>query len=154
MKRFLYMLIVLFAAVLVAGCNPEAPITEENTQEITEVEINEEGHYTSKEEVALYIHTYNRLPDNYITKEEAHNMGWEPSEGNLWEVTDQKSIGGDSFGNREGKLPDEEGRKYFAADIHYEGGYRGPERIVYSDDGFIYYTPDHYDTFVLLYGDE
>ena len=116
--------------------------------------IDEDGYYTSKDDVALYLHTYDKLPNNYITKKEATDKGWESSKGNLWEVTDRKSIGGDKFGNREKLLPREDGREYYECDINYEGGYRGPERIVYSNDGLIYYTGDHYESFTLLYGDE
>src|SRR5699024_9420732 len=127
---------------------------EENVDKNLEVQIDEDGYYTSKEDVSLYIHTYNKLPKNYITKKEAKNLGWESREGNLWDVTDKKSIGGDKFGNREGKLPEKEGRQYYECDINYEGGHRGAERLVYSNDGLIYYTEDHYDSFTLLYGDE
>lgn len=116
--------------------------------------IEEDGHYTSKEDVALYIHTYDRLPKNFINKKEASNLGWKSSEGNLWDVTDEMSIGGDKFGNREKLLPIKDGRQYYECDINYEGGYRGAERIVYSNDGLIYYTEDHYESFTLLYGDE
>ena len=117
-------------------------------------EIDEQGYYTSKAEVALFIHTYNKLPRNYITKKDAVSMGWEASEGNLWNVTDKMSIGGDRFGNREGKLPKKSGMEYFECDINYKGGFRGPERLVYSNDGLIYYTKDHYDSFELLYKEE
>ncbi|MFA1822841.1 ribonuclease domain-containing protein [Virgibacillus oceani] len=158
MKRLFYVLAFLLAAILFTGCTAEGPVVEqenENKEEsIQDGEIDEDGYYTAKEEVAIYIHNFAELPANYITKEAAYDLGWEPSEGNLWEVTDQKSIGGDRFGNREGNLPDEEGRQYYEADINYEGGYRRPERIVYSNDGLIYYTADHYDTFTLLYGDD
>jgi hypothetical protein len=104
--------------------------------------------YTSKDEVALYIHTYQELPPNYITKSEAYDLGWEPSQQNLWDVTDQKSIGGDRFMNREGLLPD---NTYFEADIDYQGKGRNAKRLVYSDDGDIYYTDDHYASFQELY---
>lgn len=112
-------------------------------------EIAEHAGYTSPEEVAAYIDQYDKLPENYITKDEAESMGWESNQGNLWEVTDNKSIGGDHFGNYEGLLPEED--QYREADVNYEGGYRGPERIIYSDDGDIYYTDDHYETFEQLY---
>ena len=124
------------------------------TSNLSNAEIDEKGYYTSKAEVALFIHTYNKLPRNYITKKDAGSMGWEASEGNLWEVTDKMSIGGDRFGNREGKLPKKSGREYFECDINYKGGFRGPERLVYSNDGLIYYTKDHYDSFELLYKEE
>lgn len=113
--------------------------------------IDEDGHYTSKDEVALYIHTYGRLPGNYIRKNDAMDLGWDASKGNLWDVTDEMSIGGDRFGNREGLLPDESGRQWYEADIDYEGGYRNALRIVYSSDGLIYYTDDHYESFEKLY---
>ncbi|MCM3740961.1 ribonuclease [Oceanobacillus luteolus] len=151
-KKIIYLFFLTLLSILLAGCSPTELLDVLQDEDLTV--ITEDGHYTSKEEVALYIHTYNKLPPNYITKREASELGWEASEGNLWEVTDKKSIGGDKFYNREGKLPKKEGRQYYEADINYEGGYRGPERIVYSNDGLIYYTDDHYETFTLLYGDE
>lgn len=117
-------------------------------------DISEDGRYKTKEEVALYIHSFNKLPSNFITKKEASDLGWESSKGNLWDVTDQMSIGGDRFGNREKRLPIKEGRLYYECDLNYEGAYRGAERIVYSNDGLVYYTGDHYESFTLLYGDE
>ena len=128
--------------------------TEESDEPDAQDGINEDGTYTSKEEVAAYLHQYQRLPDNFITKNEAKKLGWVSNEGNLGEVAPGKSIGGDRFGNREGLLPEADGRKYFECDINTDGGYRGAERIVYSNDGLIYYTGDHYETFELLYGEE
>ena len=110
--------------------------------------------YSSKDEVALYLHEYNELPPNFITKSEAQSLGWNNALGNLWEVTDHKSIGGDYFGNYENLLPKKKGRTYHECDINFKGRSRGPERIVYSNDGLIYYTSDHYNTFTLLYGEE
>lgn len=115
--------------------------------------IEESGSYTSKDEVALYLHVYGRLPDNYMTKQEALKLGWNNKEGNLWEVAPGMSIGGSRFGNYEGKLPDKKGRRYFECDIDFEGGYRGAKRLIYSDDGLIFYTEDHYNTFEQLYGE-
>ena len=109
--------------------------------------------YNSKDEVALYIHTYQELPPNYITKKEAQALGW--SGGSLEEYAPGKSIGGDKFGNYEGNLPDKKGRKYIECDIDTEGAnQRGAKRIVFSNDGLIYYTEDHYESFELLYGEE
>ena len=116
-----------------------------------EPEIDEDGTYSGPLLVAKYIHTYNKLPSNYITKKEASKLGWESDEGNLWEVTDKMSIGGDKFGNKEGLLPKKEGRIYYECDVNYEGGYRGAERIVFSNDGLIFYTDDHYESFTQLY---
>lgn len=128
-------------------------IPEEETQESLTLSVEESGTYTSKDEVALYLHLYGHLPDNYITKQEAEQLGWNNKEGNLWEVAPGKSIGGNRFGNYEGALPDVKGRKYFECDIDFDGGYRGAKRLIYSNDGFIYYTEDHYNTFEQLYGE-
>lgn len=122
--------------------------TEGQTEEQT---VTEDGTYTSKEEVALYIHLYGHLPDNYITKQEAEDLGWDNREGNLDEVAPGKSIGGNRFGNYEGLLPEKNGRKYWECDIDFDGGYRGSRRIIYSNDGLVYYTEDHYKTFEKLY---
>jgi len=116
--------------------------------------VSEEGTYTSKEDVAAYLHEYGHLPSNYLTKKEAKALGWVSSEGNLDEVAPGMSIGGDYFGNYEGTLPEADGRDYHECDIDFDGTYRNAKRIVYSDDGLIYYTEDHYETFELLYGEE
>ena len=113
--------------------------------------IDEDGSYTSKEDVALYIHTYGKLPGNFISKTKARNAGWVSTEGNLDEVCPGKSIGESVFYNDEGKLPDAKGRTWKECDINYSGGRRGAERIVFSNDGLIYYTADHYKTFEQLY---
>lgn len=113
--------------------------------------VKEDGTYTSKEEVAVYLHTYGHLPSNYITKAEAKELGWVSSEGNLDEVAPGKSIGGDKFGNYDKMLPEEDGRTYQECDIDYDGGTRNSKRIVYSNDGLIFYTEDHYETFEQLY---
>lgn len=115
--------------------------------------IDEDGVYTSKEDVALYIHTYGRLPQNFISKKEAQNLGWEG--GSLEPYAPGKCIGGSHFGNYEGILPEKDGRTYTECDIDTLGAEkRGAKRIVFSNDGLIYYTEDHYETFVLLYGEE
>lgn len=119
-----------------------------------ETALDEDGIYTSKEEVAAYLNTYGHLPDNFITKKEAQALGWDSKEGNLGEVAPGKSIGGDYFGNYEGRLPDADGREYHECDIDSTGSYRGAKRLVYSNDGLIYYTEDHYETFELMYGEE
>lgn len=133
--------------------------TEEIIQEITqspppqEEVPDENGTYTSRDEVALYIHTYGRLPDNFISKKEAEKLGW--SGGSLEPYAPGKCIGGSRFGNYEGILPDKDGRTYTECDIDTLGAKkRGAKRIVFSNDGLIYYTEDHYESFELLYGDE
>ena len=113
--------------------------------------VEEDGGYSDRDSVALYLHTFGKLPGNFITKKEASALGWDSKKGNLWEVAEGMSIGGDSFGNREGLLPAAKGRKWYECDINYQGGYRGAERILYSSDGLVYYTGDHYQTYTQLY---
>lgn len=102
--------------------------------------------YYDKDAVAEYIHVYGELPPNYITKEEADDMGWSV------EDNDGYVIGGNRFGNREGLLPEEDGRQYFEADL-IDGytSHRGPQRLVYSNDGLIFFSDDHYSSFTQLY---
>ncbi len=119
----------------------------------TESPVSEDGFYSSRDEVALYLHLYGHLPDNFITKQEARKLGW-PG-GGLDDYAYGKSIGGDYFGNYESLLPIKRGRKYYECDIgtmHKRS--RGGKRIIYSNDGLIYYTDDHYESFSLLYGEE
>ena len=131
---------------------PEDSETETVTESsIEQLSVEKDGRYTTPEDVAEYIHTFGTLPSNFITKKEAQKLGWNNKEGNLWDVTDQMSIGGDYFGNYEGLLPEADGRKYTECDVNYEGGYRGGERIVFSNDGLIFYTDDHYESFTQLY---
>ncbi|MDN6293601.1 MAG: ribonuclease domain-containing protein [Alkalibacterium gilvum] len=160
-KRFL-LILALLSAVSLSACDVIEPALDEVIEEdfadkkddIKNETIDKDGYYSSPEDVSLYLDTYDELPNNYLTKNEARELGWESSEGNLWEVTDEMLIGGDYFGNREGLLPEESNRDYYEADVNYEGGYRGAERLVYSNDGLIFYTDDHYDSFQQLYGEE
>ncbi len=152
MKRWLRWLLsaVLLMSAL-SGC------TQMNDQKVTDTDeliVEQDGWYSSKEEVAAYLMEFECLPGNYLTKNEAYDLGWDPDEGNLWDVADGMSIGGDKFGNREGLLPKEKGRQYYECDIDYEGGYRNEKRIVYSNDGLIYYTEDHYASFEEIVGDK
>lgn len=156
-NRFIRALSLLLVAVLLlTGCAPLAQAAKNkpaSATEATEPEITEEGEYTGKDEVSEYIYLYGHLPPNYITKSEAQDLGWVASKGNLWKVAPGKSIGGDRFGNREGLLPTAKGRKYYECDIDFDGKYRNAKRIVFSNDGLVYYTEDHYETFELLYGE-
>ena len=135
---------------------PEAaqePAEAESPEETPETPVlAEDGTYTGKDDVALYLYTYGHLPDNFITKKEAQNLGW--SGGSLEPYAPGKCIGGSRFGNYEGILPDAPGRTWTECDIDTLGAEkRGAKRIVFSNDGLIYYTEDHYETFTLLYGD-
>lgn len=130
-------LLLLAIILLISACQPLKKVEEPKG-----VVYNQR--YTSKDEVAQYLIEFEELPPNYITKEEAYKLGWEPAKQNLWKVTDQMSIGGDRFMNREGLLPK---NTYYEADIDYQGKGRNAKRLVYSKDGSIYYTSDHYESF-------
>lgn len=129
---------------------PTKAPTPEPTKSPLEL-VEEDGVYSTPDLVAAYIYTFHKLPSNFITKNEASKLGWNSKEGNLWDVTDEMSIGGDKFGNYEGLLPKAKGRQWYECDVNYYGGYRGAERILYSNDGLIYYTDDHYESFTQLY---
>ena len=175
MKRILALLLALVMAFGLVACaamplesvpGTEAPVQtepaqtgpvetdpEETLPEETEALLDPYGWYYSAEDVALYLITYGELPVNFITKEEARDLGWEG--GSVQEYLEGAAIGGDKFGNREGLLPKADGRQYYECDIDTDGkNSRGAKRIVYSNDGLIYYTEDHYESFILLYGEE
>ena len=152
---FSFLLLMVLSVSLFTGCTQEdAEFAVDVLTAVMETEVEEDGTYTSKEEVAEYLHTYGHLPSNFIIKKEAKKLGWVSKEGNLWEVAPGMSIGGDYFGNYEGILPEAEDRDYYECDIDFDGTYRNGKRIVFSNDGLIYYTEDHYETFELLYGEE
>ncbi|PQP81439.1 ribonuclease [Paenibacillus sp. PCH8] len=140
-KKWIYPLVIILAALLFTGCTSQT-ILDTDTAQVSEK--------TGFDEVAKYISEHNELPPNFITKKEARELGWVASEGNLQEVAPGKSIGGDVFRNREGLLPGKKGRIWYEADIHYSGGRRGSDRILYSNDGLIYQTTDHYQSFEQL----
>lgn len=168
LTAWLLALVMLFSLV---GCGADVPVQDDSSlpqQEQQDVQnapsedadmpdetaqIDEDGAYTTKDDVALYIHTYGHLPDNFITKKDAQALGW-PG-GSLEPYAPGKCIGGSRFGNYEGLLPEADGRTYTECDIDTLGAdSRGAKRIVFSNDGLIYYTEDHYKSFELLYGEE
>ena len=149
--------LALWAMLSLLGCAstsvPQIPPATSQPMEET-ITVQEDGWYSTKEEVAEYLETYGHLPENYITKKEAQALGWDNAKGNLWDVAEGKSIGGDRFVNREVLLPNAHGRTWYECDIDYQGGYRGKERLVFSDDGLIYYSDDHYASFEAVRGNE
>lgn len=135
----------------------DAPETIEPETEAPETAaealLDEDGSYYSKDEVALYIYQYGKLPGNFISKKDAEKQGWKS--GPLDKILPGMAIGGSRFGNHEGLLPEKKGRTYTECDIDTLGKKkRGSKRIVFSNDGLIYYTEDHYESFELLYGEE
>ena len=159
MKKKHTILIALILAILAGIFGlPENETPVISTQEIVAAQVMDDGStlisadgiYTSKEDVALYIHTYGCLPMNFMTKKEARELGWEG--GSLEKFAPGMCIGGDRFGNYEGLLPED--RDYLECDIDTLGAKeRGAKRIVFSEDGLIFYTDDHYESFELLYGE-
>ncbi len=102
---------------------------------------------TEEKKVTDYLKENGKLPDYYITKKEAQRDGWVAKEGNLCEVLPGRAIGGDIFTNREKTLPVKKGRVWYEADINYECGRRNARRVVFSNDGLIFVTHDHYKNF-------
>jgi len=169
-----HVLLLIMTVLLAAGCSlsgmelgesSSTPPSSQSSNQSSEQTTNEGSNQTSEdtanhsssqtsqqpltsfEDVANYIKEHGELPDNFITKKEAEKLGWVANQGNLHEVAPGKSIGGDRFGNREKLLPDKKGRIWYEADINYTSGYRGKDRIVFSNDGLIYKTEDHYESF-------
>ncbi|MBC8948537.1 MULTISPECIES: ribonuclease domain-containing protein [Xenorhabdus] len=105
---------------------------------------------TEQNRVADYLRQHHTLPDYYITKKQARRLGWNARAGNLCEVLPGRAIGGDKFSNRENELPTKSGRHWFEADVNYRCGHRGSDRLLYSNDGLIYLTVDHYNSFTRL----
>lgn len=133
---------------------PTKAPTKAPTEAPTEAPRKKAGPITEPQDIVDYLYEHGELPDNFITKKEAQNMGWDSSWNYVSDVAPGKSIGGDRFGNYEGLLPDAPGRKWTECDIDTLGkSSRGAKRIVFSNDGLIYYTDDHYESFELLYGE-
>ena len=152
-KKSVRLLALLLAVALFfsfTACGPASATSTAGTAVQTAWEIpDEDGSYTTAEDVCVYLLAYGRLPDNFITKKEAKALGW--SSGSLEPYAPGKCIGGDSFGNREGLLPKAEGRTWTECDVNTLGkNSRGDERLVFSNDGLIYYTADRYQSFVFL----
>ena len=139
MKKWSLIVWTIFLLLSFAGCqsaatnNPAANTSSgisasdqsANDSDTNKVSVKKGQSYSTKDEVAAYLNEYQELPPNFITKAEAQKLGWDNSKGNLWEVTNKMSIGGDRFGNFEGLLPKAQGRQYYECDIDYYGGYRG-----------------------------
>ncbi|MBQ1546910.1 MAG: ribonuclease [Lachnospiraceae bacterium] len=139
----------LLLALLMTGCGGDdtsysySDAAESSDESSIDLPVYGES-YDSRDEVALYIHMYGELPENYITKKDAKALGWEG--GSVEQVSPGKCIGGDYFGNYEEVLPTDE--KYTECDIDTLGKKgRGSKRIIYADEDTVYYTDDHYESF-------
>ncbi len=129
---------------------------DKNIQPVTDVQAphkktdgNSAIDELTKEDVVLaYVKQNNQLPEYYITKKQARKNGWNPAKANLCEVLPGRAIGGDVFTNREGNLPEKPGRTWYEADLNYDCAYRNADRLLFSNDGLLFVTKDHYKTFV------
>lgn len=95
----------------------------------------------------MFLKYTGTLPSNYITKGSARAFGWKSTKGNLADVLPGRVIGGDMYLNRDGKLPQTGGRIWYEADFDYTSGFRNGSRVLYSTDGMIFVSYDHYVTF-------
>lgn len=100
---------------------------------------------TEENLVINYVKENHELPEYYLTKSEARKEGWVPSRGNLCDVLPGRAIGGDKFSNREKFLP--VGNQYFEADVNYNCGNRNADRIVFTKNGEVWLTKNHYKSF-------
>lgn len=171
-KLFALLMCLLFTLTVLVGCGKEEKKAEATkpatTSTITtktinngqntaanvavnanKITVSQSGTYSDKDHVAKYIYQFKKLPSNYITKGEAKKLGWQ-TKGTLDKVAPGKSIGGDRYGDYENKLPKANNRKWTECDIDYVKGNRNAKRIIFSNDGLIYYTNDHYKTFTKL----
>lgn len=151
------LLVILILGIIYLQDKNKEELLEENSQveevnQSTENKLDEStfriDELTKESVVVEHFKQHGRLPEYYLTKSQARNKGWVPVKGNLCEVLPGKAIGGDRFGNREGLLPNKKGRQYYEADLNYNCGNRNAERLIFSNDGLIYVTKDHYKSFI------
>ena len=116
-----------------------------------EPEATPAGPIIEPQAIADYLFVYGRLPDNFLTKKEAQALGWDSYRNYVSDVAPGMSIGGDRFGNYEGLLPKKSGRQYYECDCYYIEGKRNAYRIIFSNDGLVFYTEDHYRTFTEMH---
>ncbi len=149
-NRLVAVFVLLVAAImLLTGCAANA--SGNKNQNYTKQEAAASEALDEAQRIADYIFENGKLPDNFIRKQEAERLGWDSRYNYVSDVAPGKSIGGDRFGNYEERLPVVQGRKYYEADCWYRGGKRNAYRIIYSSDGHVWYTGDHYSTFVELF---
>lgn len=169
-KRKVLFVLLMAAVLLLTGCaagatetakkNRTKPTAVVTAAPVTaapaaaETPTEEPGPIIEPQRIADYLFEHGELPENFLTKKEAQALGWDSSRNYVSDVAPGMSIGGDYFGNYEGKLPRVKGRKYYEADCWYTGGKRNAYRIIYSSDGHVWYTEDHYNTFTELFPSE
>ncbi|AOV95904.1 ribonuclease N [Edwardsiella hoshinae] len=138
--------LLLALGLVVVGARLWAPGHAQDNRQ-AQVSISQ---LTRQERVVAYLRAHRQLPDYYITKRQARAAGWDPAQGNLCQVLPGRAIGGDRFANREGRLPQQADRIWREADVNYRCGRRQADRVLYSNDGLIYVTRDHYRHFIRM----
>ena len=166
-NKIIRLFVILLAAILLlSSCTASAletakknknknkttatPVVTETPTAVPEVTATP-GPMDEAQKLADYIFEHGELPENFITKKEAQARGWQDQYRYVGDIEPGLCIGGDYFGNYERKLPVVKGRKYYEADCFYQGGPRNEYRIIYSTDGHVWFTGDHYETFVELF---
>ncbi|MFH8134459.1 ribonuclease domain-containing protein [Pantoea osteomyelitidis] len=140
MSKKLWIGLIIVLAVCWAGLKPHfKPASSSAGESISAL--------TDATRVASWLQQHHQLPDYYISKNAARRQGWDAGKGNLCEVLPGKAIGGDRFSNREKRLPQQAGRQWYEADVNYRCGHRNADRLLYSSDGLILLTTDHYRSF-------
>ena len=142
MSKKLWLGLIIILVVAFFGLQPHF-----RQQQPTSTIANDISELTADRRVAHYLQQHQRLPDLYITKAQARREGWKAAQGNLCQVLPGRAIGGDRFANRERGLPARAGRQWYEADVNYHCGRRSADRLLYSSDGLIYLTTDHYRSF-------
>ena len=92
------------------------------------------------------LHIKGTLPDDYVTMQEAKQVGWKRGEDPRDFINDKLITGGE-YHNDDGHLPQKADRLWQEADLSYLSGKRGGQRVVWSNDGLVFVTYDHYKTF-------
>ncbi len=140
-------LLVIYAAKAWHHTQPTHDTTSQPHEQVSQSSTNDISSQTDAYRVARYIQSHQTLPSIYISKREARQHGWNPSQGNLCKVLPGRVIGGDNFANREHRLPEQAGRHWHEADVNFNCGRRNSDRLLYSTDGLVYLTTDHYRSF-------
>ena len=157
MRKMARILALLLAAALVwtglaLGAGNQKTKVEDLNLPVTSPTPEPDGPIIDPRSIADYLFSHDmQLPENFITKKEARALGWDNSRNYVGDVAPGKSIGGDTFGNYEGRLPTGKGITYREADCYYNGKKRNAYRVVYSSEGRVWYTEDHYNTFTELF---
>ncbi len=94
-----------------------------------------------------WLRHYGQLPDNYHSESDLRALGWKQGDSPV-KFAPEKMVTRGEYENMNGHLPDAPGRVWYEADINYYSGKRNGHRILWSNDGLLFVTYDHYRTFI------